>query len=271
MTQIRAGIGGWDFAPWRDNFYPKGLPHTQELRFASLHVTTIEINATFYRTQKPDSFRRWAQETPDEFVFSLKAHRLTTHRKTLSEAAPSIEHFLASGLLELGSKLGPVLWQFAPTKKFDPEDFETFLAALPHEAEGIKLRHAVEVRHASFCNPAFVALTRHYDVAICLSDSEKYPMIADASGDLIYARLQKSVAGQANGYAAKDIAAWCERAKLWAQGKQPQDLPYFAGQEINSKSRDCFIYFISGAKERNPAAAMALIEQLDHAGLAGSG
>lgn len=264
MARIRVGIGGWNFAPWRNNFYPRDLPHAQELRHASRHVTSIEINATFYRTQTAESFRRWAAETPDDFVFTVKAHRLTTHRKLLAESGPSIERFLSSGLLELGPKLGPVLWQFAPTKKFEAEDFEAFLAALTRKTGSSELRHAVEVRHQSFCDPAFVALARRYNVAICLSDSDKYPTIADISADFIYARLQGSNASHETGYAPSDIDAWSERAKLWAKGGDPEDLRHFGKMGAKKlKERDSFIFFIAGAKERNPAAACALIERLE--------
>lgn len=263
MAQIRVGIGGWNFAPWRNSFYPRDLPHARELSYASRLVTSIEINATFYRTQTAESFRRWAAETPDDFVFAVKAHRLTTHRKLLSESGPAIERFLASGLLELGPKLGPVLWQFAATKKFEAEDFEAFLAALAGKAGGAKLRHVVEVRHQSFCDPAFIALARRYDIAICLSDSDKYPRIADISSDFIYARLQRSKASYETGYSQSEIDIWSERAKLWAKGGDPEDPQHFGKIGAKKlKDRDCFIFFIAGAKERNPAAACALLERL---------
>lgn len=262
MARIRVGIGGWNFAPWRDNFYPRGLPQAQELHYASRHVTAIEINATFYRTQTAQSFRRWAAETPDDFVFAVKAHRLSTHRKLLADSGPAIEHFLSSGLLELGPKLGPVLWQFAATKKFEPEDFEAFLAALAEK--GPQLRHVVEVRHASFCDPAFVALARRYNTAICIADSDKYPQIADISADFIYARLQRSKASHEAGYAGSEIESWSERAQLWAKGGDPKDLQHFATPGAKKlKDRDSFVFFISGAKERNPAAACALLERLE--------
>ncbi|WP_202899185.1 DUF72 domain-containing protein [Methylocapsa aurea] len=263
-ARIRVGIGGWSFAPWRDNFYPRGLTHAQELSYASRKVSAIEINATFYRTQSPESFRRWAGEAPDGFVFSVKAHRLTTHRKRLAESGPSIDHFLSSGVLELGTKLGPLLWQFAPTKKFEPDDFEAFLAALPREAGGIKLRHVVEVRHESFCDKDFVALARRQACAICLADSDKYPMIADIGADFVYVRLQRSAAALEAGYPATEIDAWAKRARLWAKGMQPEDLPYLAEPAAAlPEGRDSFIFFVAGAKERNPAAGRALIGRLE--------
>jgi len=263
MARIRIGIGGWTFPPWRDNFYPRRLRQADELSYASQHVSSIEINGTFYRMQSPESFRRWAEETPNGFVFSVKAHRLTTHRKKLAESAPSIARFLDSGLLELGEKLGPILWQFAPAKKFDPEDFEAFLALLPQKAGSQKLRHVVEVRHESFCDAGFVALARRYKVAVCLALSDKYPLIADVTSDFIYARLQMSQADEAKGYPEKELDRWAGYAKLWSAGKANDDLPLLAKAPVaKAKGRDCFIYFIGSAKERNPAAAMALMTRL---------
>ncbi len=263
MAKIRVGIGGWTFAPWRDNFYPRGLKQAEELFFASRHVSTIEVNGTFYRTQSPASFRKWAEQTPDDFLFSVKAHRLTTQRKVLAEAGESIGHFLQSGVLELGSKLGPILWQFAPFKKFEPDDFEAFLAALPHKMNDLKLRHVVEVRHESFCNEDFIALARRYKVAICLALSDKYPLIADPTADFIYARLQTSQSEEPNGYPKKALDRWAAYAQQWAAGKAVEDLPRLAKPTaMKAKGLDCFIYFIASAKERNPAAAMALMERL---------
>jgi uncharacterized protein YecE (DUF72 family) len=263
VAKIRVGIGGWSFAPWRDNFYPRGLKQADELAFASRHVSTIEVNGTFYRTQSADSFHRWAEETPEGFVFSIKAHRLTTHRKVLAESGPTITRFLDSGLAELGKKLGPILWQFAPTKKFEPEDFESFLSNLPPKLDSLKLRHVVEVRHESFCTEDFVALARRYKVAICLALSNKYPLIADMTADFVYARLQTSQSKEPQGYPKKELDRWASYAEQWAAGKAVDGLPLIAKPPATkAKARDCFIYFIAGAKERNPAAAMALMERL---------
>jgi uncharacterized protein YecE (DUF72 family) len=258
---IRAGIGGWTFEPWRGGlFYPKGLPRTGELSHASRKLNTIEINATYHRTQPPASFRKWAAETPDDFIFAVKASRFATNRRVLVEAAPSIEQFLSSGIVELGKKLGPILWQFAPTKKFEASDFESFLALLPRERDGIALRHAVEVRHESFLAPEFVSLARKFSVAIVLAHSDKYPLIADQTADFTYARLQSSRANVATGYTTAEINVWAARAKAWAAGKAVKELPLLAPAPAPVKSRDVYVYVISGAKERAPAAAMALLD-----------
>jgi uncharacterized protein YecE (DUF72 family) len=238
---IRVGIGGWTYAPWRGAFYPPDLPQARELEYAGQHLTSIEINGTFYGSQKPESFRRWAAETPDRFVFSVKGPRFATHRKVLAEAGDSIAHFFKSGVRELGKKLGPVLWQFAPFKKFEREDFAAFLALLPRE-----VRHAVEVRHASFVSPDFVGIARDAGVAIAFVESEKHPPIDEATADFTYARLEKTKTDVETGYTEPELRAWAERARAW---------------EANGK-RDVFVYMISGAKERAPAAAMALIEEL---------
>src|SRR5438067_8143609 len=185
---IKVGIGGWTFEPWRGVFYPKGLPQARELDFASRQVTAIEVNGTFYRTQKPEDFRRWAAETPDDFVFSLKAPRYAVNRRVLAEAEPSIARFIESGIVELKDKLGPILWQFAPTKAFDEKDFSAFLALLPRQFDGRQLRHVVEVRHKSFLVPEFVALARKAAVAIVLADHDTYPLLPDITGDFVYGR-----------------------------------------------------------------------------------
>jgi uncharacterized protein YecE (DUF72 family) len=259
---IRVGIGGWVFEPWRGEFYPKGLPQARELGYASRKVTTIEINATFYRTQKPDSFRKWAAETPDDFVFSLKGPQFATNRRVLAEAGPAIERFFASGLLELKSKLGPVLWQMAPTKKFDPADFAAFLALLPPELDGRRIRHVVEVRHESFVVPSFIELLRKFSVGVAVIDSEKHPLIADITGDFVYARLQRTSEKEKSGYPSRALALWTKRARQWAAGDAPDDLALLAAALPASGEREAFIYMISGAKVRAPAAAMALIDRL---------
>jgi len=258
---IRVGIGGWVFAPWRGTFYPKGLAQARELAHASRCLTTIEINGTFYGAQKPASFQRWAEETPDDFVFSLKGPRFATHRPKLAEAGSSIDRFFGSGVLELGEKLGPVLWQLPPNKSFDPDDFAAFLALLPQTLNGRAIRHAVEVRHQSFVTPEFVALMRKFSAAIALIDSPSHPMFADVTGGFLYLRLQRTEETVATGYPADALALWADRAGAWAKGGAPSDLPTLAPAGSKSK-RDVFIYMISGAKLRAPAAAMALIAAL---------
>jgi uncharacterized protein YecE (DUF72 family) len=259
---IRVGVGGWVYAPWRGTFYPKGLAQARELAHASRSLTTIEINGTFYGAQKPESFRRWAAETPDDFVFSLKGPRFATHRPALAEAGPSIERFFGSGVLELGDKLGPVLWQLPPTKAFKPDDFAAFLALLPRELDGRPIRHAVEAPHASFQVPEFVTLMRKLSAAIALIDSPKQALLADVTGDFLYLRLQRTAEDIATGYPADALATWAARARTWAQGGAPADLPVLAPGAHSKSRRDVFIYMTSGAKVRAPAAAMALIEAL---------
>src|SRR6185295_18556770 len=244
---IRVGIGGWVFKPWRGAFYPQTLPQAQELSYASRHLTSIEINGTFYRTQNPASFRKWADETPDDFVFALKGPQFATNRRVLAEAGPSIERFFTSGVTELKSKLGPVLWQMAPTKKFDPGDFAAFLALLPQQLEGKAVRHAVEVRHESFLVPDFIALLRKFSVAPVLVESEKHPPIADVTSDFVYARLQKTAEKVPTGYAPSALDAWATRAQTWEKGGAPDDLKAIDGKPPQQKKRDVFIYMISGA------------------------
>jgi uncharacterized protein YecE (DUF72 family) len=260
---IYAGIGGWTFAPWRGVFYPKGLPHAQELSFAAQHLTSIEVNGTFYRTQSPASYRKWAAEVPDGFVFSLKGPRFAVNRRVLAEAGDSIKRFLHSGPLELGDKLGPLLWQFAPTKKYDEADFGKFLELLPATFDGRPLRHVVEVRHDSFCTPAFVTLLRQFRIPVVFAEHASYPAIADITGDFVYARLQKGQEKLKSGYAPKALDDWADRAKAWAKGGAPADLkPILPDPKAKKQPRDVFIYFIHEAKLRAPAAAMALIERV---------
>jgi uncharacterized protein YecE (DUF72 family) len=257
---IRVGIGGWSFAPWRETFYPKDVSKAQELHYASRALTTIEINATYYRHQSPKTFARWREETPDDFVFSVKANRFATNRAILAEAGDSVARFVGSGITELGPKLGPILWQFAPTKKFNPEDFGAFLALLPKTHAGSALKHALEIRNESFCDPAFVALARKHDAAIVFADSEKYPAIADVTADFTYARLQGTQSGVKTGYSSAALKKWAQAAKAWSAGGIADDLPRYETKAPSKKKRDVFVYMISGAKERAPAAAMALIE-----------
>jgi uncharacterized protein YecE (DUF72 family) len=260
---IRVGIGGWTFEPWRGVFYPDGLAQKRELEYASRHLTSIEINGTYYGSQKPESFARWREETPDGFVFSLKGPRFATNRRILAEAGASIDRFLASGVTELKEKLGPINWQFMPAKQYDPADFEAFLKLLPTSVDGRTIRHVVEVRHDSFRVPDFIALLRSYGVAPVLTDKQAFPEIPDVTAPFVYARLQRASETVETGYAADALDSWAARASVWSQGGVPDDLEPIGEPEKNPpKSRDVFIYMINGFKPKAPAAAMALIGRL---------
>ena len=259
---IRVGIGGWTYEPWRGTFYPADLKHADELRYAASKLTSIEINGTFYRTQSAASFAKWRDETPDDFVFAVKGHRAVVNKKVLAEAGEPIDWFLKSGVTELGDKLGPLLWQMAPFKRFDPDDFGAFLALLPEKAGGLTLRHVVEVRHASFLVPEFVALAAKHNVAVVYADSDDYPAIADVTADFVYARLQRSQEKETAGYPKAELDQWAGRAKTWAAGGVPDDLPTFGKAKPKKAKRDVFVYMIAGDKVRAPAAAQALISRL---------
>jgi len=259
---IYVGIGGWTYEPWRGVFYPRSLPQARELAYAGAHLTSIEVNGTFYRTQSPATFRKWASEVPVNFVFSLKGPRYAVNRRVLREAGDSIRRFLDSGVTELGDRLGPLLWQFAPTKKFDETDFAGFLELLPNNFDGRSLRHVVEVRHDSFKTPAFLALVRRFSIPVVFAEHDRYPAIADITGDFIYARLQKGNEKLKAGYPPKALDGWATRANTWANGGEPKDLPRVEKASAVKRPRDVFVYFIHEAKLRAPAAAMALIERV---------
>lgn len=259
---IRVGIGGWTYEPWRGTFYPDKLPQKRELDYASRRLNSIEINGTYYGAQKPASFAKWRDETPDDFVFSVKAPRFVMNREVLAGAASSIARFFAGGVMELKHKLGPVNWQFLPTKQFDPADFEAFLELLPVEAAGRALRHVVEVRHDRFRSPAFIALARAYGVAVVIAADSAYPQIADATAPFVYARIMGTQAGNESGYSDAALNLWAARARAWASGDSPDGLDYVGSHPANSAGRDVYLYVISGAKVRNPAAARSLIERL---------
>jgi uncharacterized protein YecE (DUF72 family) len=260
--RIRAGIGGWTFAPWRGVFYPKGTRQADELNYASRRLTAIEINGTYYSSQKPETFAKWAADTPDDFVFSVKASRFCTNRRVLADAGESIERFFAQGLGELGDRLGPILWQFMATKAFAREDFAAFLALLPPSLDGRTLRHCVEVRHASFQDGAFVDLCREHGVAVCLADHPTYPMIADLTADFVYARLMRGADDIETCYRETDLDTWAGRFEAYANGGAPDDLPPVGPAADDGQERDVFAFFISSGKTRAPAGAMALIERL---------
>ena len=259
---IHIGVGGWTYEPWRDNFYPKGLQQARELEYASRHLTAIEINGTYYGTQKRDSWIKWAETVPDDFVFTVKASRFCTNRKILAESGDSIAKFVDQGIAELGPRLGPILWQFMATKKFDPQDFAAFLALLPREQEGVELRHALEVRHDSFVCAEFVDLARAHGCAIVFADHPEYPAIADLTAPFVYARLQQTRGDEPTGYSEAELGKWGSCIVDWAEGKAPAGLPYAAATQPIDTGRETFIFVIGGAKERNPAAAQALIERV---------
>ncbi len=260
--RIRIGVGGWTYAPWRDTFYPAGLAQRRELEFASRKLTSIEINGTYYGSQKPESFAKWHDETPDDFIFSVKGPRFATNRRALAEAGQSIERFFSGGVMQLRDKLGPVLWQFMPTKKFDPEDFKGFLTRLPTSVEGRSIRHAVEVRHDSFRTPDFVALARDRGVAVVIAADGPYPRIADLTAPFVYARIMGTSEAEAAGYPARALDLWTRRAMLWASGETPDGLDTVGQPSADNIARDVFLYVISGFKTRNPAAATAMIDRL---------
>lgn len=258
-THIKVGIGGWNFPPWRDNFYPKGLPQRRELEFASRHLATLEINSTFYHAQTPKVYAKWRDETPPGFVFSLKAPRQVAEVRRLSGSAALVRGFLFGGLAEFGDKLGPIVWQFPPSRGFEQDDFAGFLDLLPRELNGHALRHALEVRNETFLCEGFLRLARAHRCACVYTDSREYPNFADVTGDFVYARLMRSRESERHGYPVEELDAWAARARSWHEGHEPDDLPQVSSNaSAASGRRDVFIYFISAAKARNPAAAMAL-------------
>lgn len=243
MTQgkIHIGIGGWDYDPWRGTFYPEGLSKAKQLAYAAEHLTAIEINSTYYSSQKPATFAKWAKATPDGFKFAVKASRFATNRKILTDGAESIQRFLTQGITELGDRLGPILWQFMATKKFDADDFAGFLALLPDKQDGVRLRHALEVRHESFSDPAFYALARKANAAIVFADHDEFPCIDERTAAFSYVRLQRAVEDEETGYDKVVLDQWAAKARIWAS------------------RGDNFTFFIGGAKVRNPAAAQVMI------------
>lgn len=242
---IRVGIGGWTFEPWRGVFYPPKLPRAKEIEFATNAMTAIEVNGTFYSRQSPKTFASWAKAAPEGFLYALKASRFCTNRKNLAEAEESIRNFFDQGLVELGDKLGPILWQLAGTKKFNPDEIAAFFALLPKEWGSLPLRHALEPRHESFRDPAFFDLARKAGVATVYAHAADYPTFDEQTAGFTYVRLQQCREEEETGYNAAELDLWADQASTWAKG-----------------GRDVFVFFISGAKVRAPAAAMALIERV---------
>lgn len=282
---IEIGISGWTYDGWRGTFYPPKLPHHRELEFASNVLPTIEINGTFYSLQRPTSFRRWYEKTPDDFVFSVKANRYITHVKKLKDPEVPMANFFASGILNLREKLGPILWQFPPTMSFNPERWKRFLELLPrdfneaarlakkHELpegrtefvvdENRKLRHAVEVRHMSYLNPLFVELLREYHVAIVFADTAgKWPYLEDVTSDFIYIRLHGESELYVSGYDEAALEFWSHRIEVWKKGRQPVDNLAITDETPPRVERDIFVYFDNDAKVRAPVDAQSLIRKV---------
>jgi uncharacterized protein YecE (DUF72 family) len=260
---IRVGMGGWTFEPWRGVFYPKDVKQKDELSYASRHVTAIEINGTYYSTFKPDSWKKWRDETPDGFVFTIKGSRFTTNRRELAGEGVSLERFFALGIDELGELMGAIFWQLGPHKKFDEADLDGFLSLLPQSLGGRPLRHALEPRHDSFCTPAYPALLRKHGVANVYAKHASYPEIADLTTDFVYARLQTGSDEVETASPPKDLDAWAGRMKTWAEGGSPKELPIVDEAHAAPKTgRDVFAFVIHEGKVRAPAAAMALIDRV---------
>jgi uncharacterized protein YecE (DUF72 family) len=284
---VRIGISGWTYAPWRGTFYPKGLAHKNELAYAAAQFASIEINGTFYGLQRPQSFARWRSETPDGFVFAIKGSRYITHMLKLREIETPLANFLASGPLRLGSKLGPILWQFPPRMKFDPELFRSFLALLPRDTDEARklarrhdarlsgrswlgrdverpLRHAVEIRNESFRTPAFIELLRRYKTALVCADTVEWPLLMDLTADFVYCRLHGSEELYVSGYGDQALDRWAKRIRAWSRGNEPKDAERVMGPTRPRKSgRDVFVYFDNDAKVRAPVDARGLAKRLD--------
>ena len=285
-SDIRIGISGWRYKGWRGTFYPDDLVQAKELGFASRHFNSIELNGSFYSLQRPDSFQRWYAETPDDFVFAIKGSRYVTHMRRLKEIETPLANFFAQGLLRLGNKLGPILWQFPPNFTFDKERFEDFFALLPksqseasHFAQkrddrlkerswlkamtNSKLHHAVEIRNESFVNEEFIRLLRKYDVALVVADTVDWPLLMDVTADFVYCRLHGSEELYASGYTPTALRQWAHRLVAWARGEEVTD-----GRKASSKPaperkhRDVFVYFDNDAKVRAPFDAQRLREEV---------
>ena len=289
MSEIRIGISGWRYAPWRKVFYPQALTQAKELHFASRALPSIEINGSFYALQTPARYANWYADTPEDFIFSVKAPRYITHILRLREPELAIANFFASGLFLLKQKLGPILWQFPPSFRFEPERFELFLKLLPHDTAAAlqlakrresriapndwleidtprSMRHAVEIRHQSFVDPHFVALLRKYRVALVVADTAgKWPYKEDLTADFVYMRLHGDAELYASGYSDAALDRWAQRISCWRQGKQPDDAQLIAPETPprHRKSRDVFCYFDNDIKVKAPFDARKLLRRLD--------
>jgi uncharacterized protein YecE (DUF72 family) len=285
---IRIGISGWTYGGWRGRFYPEGLTHKRELAYAAGILGSIEINGTFYSLQRPDSFARWAAEVPDDFVFAVKGSRYITHMLRLKDCEKPLANFLASGVLRLGPKLGPILWQFPASFRYDRERIEPFLALLPRDTEAAAmlahrhdqrvsgrswlrtdakrpLRHAIEVRHDSFADPGFIALLRAHNAALVASDAVDWPLFADATADFAYCRLHGSEELYTSGYDDEALDRWAARVRAWAEGREPKDMKQIAKRAAPRRPRDVFVFFDNDAKVRAPFDAQGLMARLGQA------
>lgn len=287
LGEIRIGISGWNYAGWRGDFYPPKLPHKQELSYASRRFSTIEINGTFYSLQKPAYFQRWVSETPDDFVFAVKGSRFITHMLKLKNARQGLANFFASGLLCLGRKMGPLLWQFPPNFRFDPAKLDDFFSMIPRDTfsaaalatehtpklngrafveppENLPLRHAMEIRHTCFESPEFIDLLRRHDIALVCADTVEWPLLMDVTADFVYCRLHGSEQLYASGYGADAIEVWARRVVSWASGDE-----VFDGKRAHTtpaakrRARDVYVYFDNDAKVRAPYDADALEKRVN--------
>ena len=259
---IRIGIGGWTYAPWRHTFYPPGLVSRRELEYASRRFSTIEINGTFYGARRASEYAQWREQTPPGFVFSVKAPQHITQRGPLARCGKAAWAFLNGGLAELGDRLGPVLWHMPPSRLFDPDDLAAFLDLLPRTLDGRPLRHVIEPSHPSFLDPRYVEVARSFGAATVFTDAPDMPAFADVTGRVVYVRLMRSRVETHDGYAADELDAWLDRAKLWSEGGEPDDVPRITAPAAPLGQREVYVYFIGGAKQRNPAAAMGMISRL---------
>lgn len=260
--RIRVGIGGWVYAPWRANFYPAGLVQRRELEYASRHVTAIEINGTYYGSQKPETYARWAAETPPGFVFSAKAPKRIVQARVLARVGTQVDDFVG-GIRALGDRLGPLVWQFDTGARVDRDDFARFLELLPREVDGQRIRHVIDMRVRGIADAAFLGLLRTHGLAAVFTDSPDHPSFADVTAAFVYARLMRARSEVSTGYTEAELDAWSERARLWARGGEPPDLPRLAPETPAPPiPRDVFVFFISAAKEHNPHAAMAMLRRL---------
>ena len=285
---VRVGLSGWTYKSWRGRFYPEGLPHKRELAHVGSIFPTVEINGTFYSMQRPDSFGRWAELTPDDFVFAVKGPRFLTHMKRLNDPVAPLGNFIASGLLRLGPKLGPILWQLPPNFHFNADKLEAFFRLLPRDTRAAaacgrrhdhrlkarawlrpgarrhKLRHALEVRHSSFCVPAFIELLRRHDIALVCADTVDWPLLMDLTSDFVYCRLHGSRELYRSGYNAAELARWARRIRAWRDGKPMRD-GTFAGRPAKPVPRDVYVYFDNTDKLMAPRDAQALMRRLEEA------